>query len=376
MKNMLVAISRWHTLADGLARRQDNFLLLRFLAASMVIYGHSYALSGMQKQDIFVRHGLPFSGTIAVDMFFAVSGFLVTGSLMRRSNVISFVLARALRLFPAYAACLVLCAFVLGPLLTTLPLREYLHNPDTLAYVWANLGFQNLRWDLPGVFVHNPYTGTINGSIWTLPAEASMYLWLAALGLFGIFKWRWLASIVLIALTVFGCMQWMDVPMLVHNPPYARFAAIFVLGSFFYLHRERIPLGHGCMLVLALLAYFTHNTGLFVYALGLAEAYFCFWFAYCIPWYGFNRFGDYSYGIYLWGFPCQQFVVALLDNPRPSQISLWAFPLALIIAIVSWHCLEQPALHLKDWQFWNKLGISRAKPAAIPAVNSDNTDAV
>ena len=365
------------TFADGLARRQDNFLLLRFLAASMVIYGHSYALSAMQKQDIFVRAGWgTYSGTIAVDMFFAVSGFLVTGSLVRRSNVISFIVARALRLLPAYAVCLALCAFVFGSLLTTLPLHDYLQHPDTLAYFTGNLGLHNLRWDLPGVFAGNARPGTVNGSIWTLPAEASMYLWLAALGLFGIFKKRWLASGVLIALTILGCMYWLRVPMLVHNADYVRFAALFVLGSFCYMQRDRIPLGHGWMLALVLLAYFTHGSGFFVYALALAEAYFCFWFAYCITWHGFNRFGDYSYGIYLWGFPCQQFVVTLLDNPRPSQITLCAFPLVLTIAIVSWHGLEQPALRLKDWQLWNKLGISRAKPAAVPAVNPDSADAV
>ena len=372
MKNMLVAIFRWHTLAAGLTRRQDNFLLLRFLAASLVIYGHSYAIAALNTQDIFVRSGLPFSGTVAVDMFFAVSGFLVTGSLVRRSNVISFIAARVLRLFPAYAACLVLCAFVLGPLLTTLQIGDYLRHPDTLTYVTANLGLQNIHWDLPGVFANNPYPTTVNGSIWTLPAEASMYLWLAALGLVGIFRLRWLATVVLVVLSIYGYLHWMDVPMLVHNPDYAQFAALFALGSFCYLQREWIPISHLGMLAIGLLAYLTHGTGFSSYAFGLAVAYFCFWFAYCIPWHGFNRFGDYSYGIYLWGFPCQQLVMLWLGHPQPWQITVFALPLAIAIAIVSWHLLEQPALRLKDWQIWNRLGLVRTKPA----IAASNTDAV
>lgn len=360
MKNILFAVSQWKTLADGLARRQDNFLLLRFIAATIVIYGHSYALSGMHKLDIIQRldWGI-YSGTIAVDMFFTVSGFLVTGSLVRRNHVISFIQARVLRLLPAYAACIVLWALIFGPLLTTLPLGDYLHNPSTRAYVLGNLGFRNLQWTLPGVFTGNPYPNVVNGSIWTLPAEASMYLWLAALGLIGAFKRCWIASLVLIALSIIGYLYWLRVPMLVVNPEHARFAALFVLGSFCYIQRERIPLGHGWMLVLALLAYLTHGSEFFVYTSALAEAYFCFWFAYCIPWYGFNRFGDYSYGIYLWGFPCQQLVVMWLGNPRPSQITLYALPLALIIAIVSWHFLEQPALRLKDWPVWSKFDLPR-----------------
>ena len=79
----------------------------------------------------------------------------------------------------------------------------------------------------------------------------------------------------------------------------------------------------------------------------VAQAYFCFWFAYCLPWHGFNRFGDYSYGIYLWGFPCQQLIVLWLGHPRPGRITLLALPLALFFAIASWHLIERPALRLK-----------------------------
>jgi len=74
----------WRMLADAYTQGVDNFLLLRFVAASMVIYTHSHALSGMRKVDIFVHAGWDTNaGGIAVDMFFCISGFLVTGSFMR-----------------------------------------------------------------------------------------------------------------------------------------------------------------------------------------------------------------------------------------------------------------------------------------------------
>ncbi len=376
MKSFLVAISRWRTLADGPACRQDNFLLLRFIAATMVIYGHSHLFFGMGVLDIFQRSGWgTYSGTIAVDFFFTISGFLVTGSLLRQRNVISFILARTLRLLPAYALCLVFCAFVFGPMLSALPLHEYLQHPDTAAYVWSNLELQNLHWQLPGVFANNPPPQIVNASIWTLPAEASMYLWLAVLGLVGIFRLRWLASVALIVLSVYGFLHWPDVPMLIYHATYAQFAGLFALGSFCYLHRAWIPLGHPWMFALVLLSCFTHGSAVFPFSFALAEAYFCFWFAYCLPWYAFNRMGDYSYGIYLWGFPCQQFVMTFLNDPWPGKISLYAFPLALTIAVISWHGVEQPALRLKNWHRWRKHKAVRTKPA-VASADTDNTDAV
>jgi len=129
-----------------------------------------------------------------------------------------------------------------------------------------------------------------------------------------------------------------------------------------YVQRQRIPVGHSWMLACIALAWASRDSSLYPYFLTIAEAYFCFWFAYCLPWYGFSRFGDYSYGVYLWGFPCQQLCVSWLDHPRPSEIILTAFPLALGLAVASWHLVEQPALRLKNFpiyeRFRNAIGVS------------------
>ena len=115
------------TIADGLARRRDNFLLLRILAACAVIYGHSFAIAPQAgANDIFLRMNWGyFSGALAVDVFFVVSGFLVSGSFMARHSLGRFVLARALRILPALAVVLLGSIFVIGPLFTRLGLAEY-----------------------------------------------------------------------------------------------------------------------------------------------------------------------------------------------------------------------------------------------------------
>ena len=90
--------------------------------------------------------------------------------------------------------------------------------------------------------------------------------------------------------------------------------------------------------------------GSFAYplAFGLAEAAFVFWFAYRTRWYGFNRLGDYSYGLYLWGFPAQQVFAHYFPAAAPLANAALGFSLAAALAAASWHLVEKPALALKS----------------------------
>jgi len=348
-------------LADGLRSRADNFLLLRFVAAALVIYGHGYAVTAHAPEaaDVFLRMGWGrYAGAIGVDLFFVISGFLVTGSFLRRHSLPAFVWARALRLLPGYAACLLLSAFVLGAACTELPLRDYLGHPDTYSYVYSNLSLGRLQWNLPSVFTHNPRHGTVNGSIWTLPVEARMYLCVALFGAFGLLARRAWASAVIVALLVSGWFAPGFNP-LVSIPESPRLAAMFALGALCWLHRERIPVHGALVLVLAATCACVHGTVAYPIAFSLAEAAFVFWFAYRLRWHGFNRVGDYSYGLYLWSYPMQQLVALLDPGVTPAGDALLAFPLALSLGVLSWRVVERPALAWKDHLPW-----SRRQPAS------------
>lgn len=344
-------IRPYRTLADGLEARQDNFLLLRFIAASLVIYGHAYAITGGTGwPEIFIKldWGV-YSGDIAVDIFFIVSGFMITGSYLRRQHLGTFLWARVLRIFPALFVCLLLSAFVMGALYTSLSIRSYVGNPDTVNYVIQNLKMQTtMVWNLPGVFLANPKITTVNGAIWTLPIEFRMYLWVAALGFLGILSRAWLGSFMLLALFIFGLVQpdrLLGVPGV---QPFLHLAAFFTIGAFFYLQRRWIPVGWSYVAVSVLVAYLSRNTVIYPYALGLALSTFVFAFAYAIPWYAFNRAGDYSYGIYLWGFPTQQMIAYHFPNFTPIQNAVLSFFITLLFAVVSWHFIEKPALQWKE----------------------------
>jgi peptidoglycan/LPS O-acetylase OafA/YrhL len=343
---------RWFTLADGLARRRDNFLPLRFLAAALVIYGHGYALAvhAPQDVDLFTRLGWKnYSGAIGVDLFFVVSGFLVAGSWQRRRDLLAFAWARALRLLPAYAVCMVLSAFVLGALYTRLPLADYLRHPDTSGYVLKNLTFgTDLKWSLPGVFAGNPRRATLNGSIWTLPVEARMYLWLAAFGALGLLSRRWLATAAIAALLLVGWRLPEHVPLL----PIASFlhlGAMFALGVLCHAHRDRLPASGLAAAALAGACWALHGSALYPVAFALAEAAFTFWFAYRLPLPDLERFGDASYGLYLWGYPMQQVVAHHLPALSPLANAALGLPLAAALGFLSWHLIEKPALAAKEW---------------------------
>lgn len=341
--------ARVRTVSDGLEQRSDNFLLLRFIAATMVIYGHAPAIAaGQSPLDLFVwLNWGEYSGAIAVDLFFVISGFLITGSYLRRQHLGDFVWARFLRIVPAYAVCILVCALVIGPLFSAHGFTEYFADHHTYRYVTGNIQFDQgkMVWTLPGVFLPNK-AQAVNGSLWTLPAEVAMYIWVAALGLLTIFRRRWLANAVVIGLFVYGCAYPAHL-WLIDNKDYVRLAALFAAGAFCYVNRAHFP-NHGAFLLGAIvLAYVFRASPVYPFLFAGCEVLFVFWFAYNLRWNGFNRFSDYSYGVYLWGFPSQQIVASLGYDLPVYANALLGFALALSIGMTSWHFIEKPALGLK-----------------------------
>ena len=337
------------SIAAYVSRRSDNFLLLRIIAALAVIYGHSFTLAKADgSNDVFLRNGWPmYSGDIAVAMFFVISGFMVSGSYRARGDLFEFTKARLLRIVPAFAAVLALCAWVVGPLMTTLGAGEYFGDPTVAMYVYKNLHFSSdMAWQLPGVF-KGKIPDAINGSIWTLPAEMRMYILAAALGVFGLLAHRWPGTVVLLVLAWIGISHPQFIPL---HQDWFRLAGFFVLGILAQLHKDRLHVRHAPMLMLMLLVYLSMRTRSMPWLFALSLAYFCFWFAYRTPvWRELERWGDPSYGIYLWGWPVQQVLAAKMPVMTPWHNFLLAAVIATCLGYLSWWCLERPALKLKDW---------------------------
>ena len=157
------------SLSKKVSERNDNFQLLRFLAASMVVIGHSFILSSGQYFSDPLSQSRHFAlGELAVNVFFFTSGFLVIGSLFRNKSVLAFVWARVLRIYPALAVAVLFSVFIVGACFSSLPIQEYLVNPDVWNYLFRNIILVSPQIPalLPGVFEGNPMpTPLVNGSL-------------------------------------------------------------------------------------------------------------------------------------------------------------------------------------------------------------------
>lgn len=347
-RSRLATVFEGVTVNDALARRADNFLILRIIAAAMVIYGHAPhiapAVSGI---DFFVRmHWGIYSGDIAVDVFFVISGFLVTGSYVRHKSLYKFAKARFLRVYPAFVLNVVGLAVVYGLLFTTLPKTEYLQQPGVWHYITTNLKMSsNMVWQLPGVFNEGIKTSTINGSQWTLPAEVRMYVLLGVMGALGLFASARVTTVVLAGLLVAGVMRPDLFPL---HPDWFRLGGYFLLGVLIYTHRSIIRVRVDLAVGLVLLAILTRHLALYpaTFALALAGMVLCL--AYLTPpWRWLERFGDPSYGIYLWGWPCQQVVAKLLPQAGWFTHVALALTMAVAFGYASWTFLEKQMLRFK-----------------------------
>lgn len=334
------------TLADALVQGYDNFSLLRFLAAALVIFGHSWttAKNPSGATDLIGQQTLVFSGTVAVNIFFWVSGFLITMSYIRRPNFLPFILARTLRIFPALVVCLVLTSLLLGSICTTLPLADYLRHPGVWRYIGGSSVLIDLQWFLPGVFENNNHKGVVNGNLWTLPGEVRMYFFVLVLGSFGLlanatrFGWT-LAAIIIVVLFLPS----------IHliRSDFIGFSAFFAFGAFCYLHRSAIPVSGYLVVVIGFLTLCLRGQPGYFLMLSAFTAYAAVWFSYGPRLPSLEKYGDYSYGLYLYGFPIQQLVAQWQPELEPLQSLLLSFPLTLAFAIASWHWVEKPMLRFK-----------------------------
>ncbi|WP_239538569.1 acyltransferase family protein [Dyella mobilis] len=332
----------------ALARRADNFLILRIIAATLVIYGHApHIAPAVENVDLFVRLGWGhYSGDIAVDVFFLISGFLVTGSYIRQKSLYKFAKARFLRVFPAFFLNVTVLALVYGLMLTTLPKLDYLRQADTWSYITTNLKMaSDMAWTLPGVFAEGLKTSTINGSQWTLPAEVRMYVLLGVMGALGLFASARIGTLVLIAVFFAGLLHPEFFPL---HPDWFRIGGFFLLGVLVYIHRSSIKIRLELAVALVLLAVLTHHLAIYSVTFALALAGVVFSLAYLTPvmrW--LERFGDPSYGIYLWGWPSQQLVAHFVPRAGLALHVTLAIMLATSFGYLSWAFLEKRMLRFK-----------------------------
>lgn len=330
--------------------RDNNFTAVRLLAATAVLLSHAFQITtGRSDMEPMVASTGYSLGEQAVHVFFGLSGFLVAASIEQRRDAIDFAVARALRIFPGLIVCVLVSALLIGPIVTTLPLIDYFTDPATAGYVLRTTALTSGAVHLPGVFDHLPVAGVISATTWTLKYEALSYALLVLATLIGLTATRARVGVLtysLLALTVYFSATTEPFAHATVFQNVVRFLTCFSIGVSFYKFRDHVVLDWRILLVLTVLAIAGLGTALHNALMFLAQIYAVMFFGLGIdsPAARSLEGHDISYGIYLYGWPIEQLVRHFSGSSDPWVIIALALPLTLIVAMASWHWIEQPAL--------------------------------
>ncbi len=323
--------------------RINHFDALRLFFALLVVFSHCYDVTNtgaVEPLALLTRNQLHF-GAFAVNCFFLISGFLIATSWDQGHGLVDFLRKRVFRIYPGFVAACIVCAFIFAPLSTGDPVA-YLRQIDLPRFAMRAAMLRTL--DLPDTFPINPHHG-INVPLWTIAYEFLCYLLVAALGATRIVRRRWVVA-ALYAGAVAGLALW-PANRVGALSDLLRFTTFFLGGMCFHLYRDRLPWsGRWLVTALAVLvATCLTGNGLGI-AMATFGAYVLFHVAF-LPARPFRaaRFGDLSYGVYLYGWPIQQWVVYFLGGSTHPVVAFVASlgPLALV-ALLSWRCIERPFL--------------------------------
>lgn len=340
--------------------RRNNFNLVRFIAAFLVMAGHMAPILGAPDL-VLGAFGLH---TYGVQMLFLIGGYLVASSWRRDPNPFRFAVRRILRLWPPFAVMTLLMAFVAGPLLSELGTAGYFSS-------WWKAYLDNLRFFIvyaqPGVFTTTPIPNVTNGSLWTMPVEAALYvltpLILILPGIRGRKSWAFpICAVLVTALICLGA--WLDshsdITWIVYATEWSaglRLGIFFFIGMFCTLDpvRKIFDLQWAPVALLAILVvqYESRMVQYLVAELALTYLTFSLAFAPNPRFHSFGRKYDLAYGIYLYGFFFQQLTVYAQQRLglNLGVVGSLAASMALTLpaAWISCALIERPCQKLTKW---------------------------
>ena len=332
----------FHDRAESAGGFTSGFHLMRLVLAVLVIVVHSVDISyGSSVGALMWGHKLAGYMLIILPMFFAMSGYLVAGSFARMKSLSAFFALRAIRIFPALIVVVFLTALVLGPLLTTLSLADYFSGWLVFHYFGNILGLS--AFTLPGVFHDMPVKYHVNASLWTIQYDFICYVLFGFVVIFGL----WRRKTLILTLVVTGCMI---APFLV---PYIFPKAIafynlqivcFFFGVLMFLFKEKIVHKSWCALASFVVAGLLLSRPITLYWAAPFVAYFTVYLGLLnAPKVPLIMKNDYSYGLYLVGYPLQQLQAYLFPDHREWYLNVgFSVGLGLFFAMASWHFLEKP----------------------------------
>lgn len=334
-------------LSDILKKENNNLDIFRLFAALMVIYGHAFAIipnaGGIDIVSKIV--GIDYSGSLAVKIFFFLSGLVVTNSLITRKKLVTFFVSRFFRIWPALIFTIFVSAIVLGPISSNTSAGEYFSNSQVAKYIYSNLLLKT-NYELPGVF-HDNHMKAVNGSLWTIPFEVAAYFILASLFMLKALNSKYIATGVFILIvidTLAGnviLFTWLPA-----NNEIKYLAPCFALGALLSVWKDKIQIDISVVIgaiFLWLMFRGSQNSALFLYPATFVT----------ILYLSSTKFAlskklpiDISYGVYLWGWPVQQVMAHTFPDSGVVFNQVSSIAIACALGYISWVLIEKRSISL------------------------------
>lgn len=320
-----------------------NLQFIRFIAAILVVFHHSFPLStGEFKQEwlYYLTDGRFDFGKMSVTIFFLFSGYFAAASSLKDRKIFVLIINRYKRLVKPLAV-VVIITLISGSFLSNYHYNEYWMDKATWSYLF-NLLFI-LKHELPGVFENNIYTKTINGALWTLPVEFACYIACVIGTKIGLCTQRKIRFTVPIVILVECCIYICSMKIILLRE-IIRPTLVFFIGVVFYCFREKIVLCRKYLLGMIILFITFAVKGFILYGMVLLFPYICIYICFsqrqvCN---GLARLGDFSYEIYLWGFPIQQLVVSINGGRMNPYLNfIISLPIILLLGVLTHNLVEK-----------------------------------
>lgn len=338
--------------------QNNRFNLLRLAAALAVFVAHGDFLYRLHLPVPFAGHSL---GSVAVYVFFFISGYLICQSWSREPDWYAFWTKRLMRIYPGLVVAVAFSVCIVGWSVTTLSSAEYWQAPGT----WINLannaaGLATVQ-TLPGVFESNPFARAVNGSLWTIRYELAMYFLLALLAWGGRGRrWVYPVAVCVLALLwgvarsvgwdaaieaagggVADVFRWRD---------FCGFGVPFFMGSTMAAYAVRPQWWMGWAAgVMAACAFYSSSVVLVQGAVWVLVVLGTFHAAHAGSPGPQNRprgQTDLSYGVYIYAFPIQQAATefGLREGWPLAACLVVSLGSILLLAAFSWQCVERPCI--------------------------------
>jgi peptidoglycan/LPS O-acetylase OafA/YrhL len=341
---MFAPLSAANVLAGKIEKKHNNLNAIRLLLALLVLYAHCYPLAVPNTGSV--------AGALAVDLFFFLSGLLITGSWLRSKSMNDYLRKRVLRIYPGYIVALAFATIAMTLANPSGLLRRVLSWEGLKMAVQDAALLTQTSTSGPQVFPNNPFPGYADGSMWTIPLEFGCYLVVCAIGLFCLFRFRWLVLGGFLYIYLVFCkaifLHWE------HSHMYRRFLVYFFAGVCAWLWRDKIPMRWSLVFISLALIVSMHFTR-FSWELvePFALTYIVLFLGYMKPM-KFTQWcdsADLSYGVYLYAWPVQQLVATTAWGRNPWVMLMVATPITIAVAFGSWHLVEKRFLNLKSARF-------------------------